>query len=148
MTTLKRGKISGEYYTNLLHILSDEIKKKTATFSEKESVFSPKQLPSRTSVVAMAEIKELKFDLLPYQPYLPDLAQSDFNLFPNLKKRLGGKRFTVINQVSDSVNSYFEGIDKSGYQSGITALEVMFSYSGLGVFTQDRRNILFGDKFE
>ena len=33
------------------------------------------------------------------------------------------KRFTGDNQVSDAVNGYFEDLDKSAYQYGITTLE-------------------------
>ena len=37
-------------------------------------------------------------------------------------KWLAGKRFTDCNQVSDAVNVYFEYLEKSPYQFGITTL--------------------------
>jgi len=71
----------------------------------------------------MAKINELKFELFPQPPYSPDLAPSDYHLFPNLKKWLGGKKFKSNGEVIDAVNEYFEGLDESDYKNGITALE-------------------------
>jgi histone-lysine N-methyltransferase SETMAR len=53
--------------------------------------------------------------LLPHAPYSPDLAPSDYFLFPNLKKWLGGKRFAV--------DGYFAELDYSHYKQGIEAIE-------------------------
>ncbi|CAH2101194.1 unnamed protein product [Euphydryas editha] len=52
-----------------------------------------------------------------------DLAPSDYHLFPNLKKWLGGKKIKSNREVIDAVNEYFEGLDESHYKNGITALE-------------------------
>ncbi|EFN62105.1 hypothetical protein EAG_15697, partial [Camponotus floridanus] len=43
--------------------------------------------------IAMAKINELKFELLSQLSYSPDLAPSDYHLFPILKTWLGGKKF-------------------------------------------------------
>ena len=57
---------------------------------------------------------ELKFELLSHAPYSPDLAPSDYFLFPNLKKWLGG-RFTNNEEVESAVNGYFEEFNGSYY---------------------------------
>jgi hypothetical protein len=41
----------------------------------------------------MSQLRECKFKILDHPPYSPDLAPSDFYLFPKLKKELRGKRF-------------------------------------------------------
>lgn len=74
-------------------------------------------------LVAMAKINELKFELLPHAPYSPDLAPSDYFLFPNLKKWLGGKRFANNEEVESVVDGYFEELDDSHYKQGIEAIE-------------------------
>jgi hypothetical protein len=86
-------------------------------------LFHQDNAPVHTSLIAMSKIQQLKFELLRHPPYSPDLAPCDFHLFPNLKKWLGGKRFANDNEVIDAVNDYFADLDKSTYQSGITALE-------------------------
>jgi histone-lysine N-methyltransferase SETMAR len=55
----------------------------------------------------MAKINALQFELLPHAPYSPDLAPSDYFLFPNLKKWLGGKRLANNEEVPSAVDGYF-----------------------------------------
>lgn len=71
----------------------------------------------------MAKIEELKFELVEHPPYSPDLAPSDFFLFPNLKKWLGGQRFTDNEDVIASVSAYFEELPKTHFSEGLKKLE-------------------------
>jgi len=48
---------------------------------------------SHTSLKAMAKLDQLRFELVAH-PHSPDLAPSDYYLFPNLKRWFQGKRFT------------------------------------------------------
>ena len=66
---------------------------------------------------------ELKFELLLHAPYSPDLAPLDYFLFPNLKKWLGGRRFTNNEEVESAVNGYFEEFNGSYYKQAIEAIE-------------------------
>jgi histone-lysine N-methyltransferase SETMAR len=121
---LQKGKtITGVYYANLLEKLNEEIKRKRPHLAKKKVLFHQDNAPVHTSHIAMSKIHQLKFELLRHPPYSPDLAPCDFHLFPNLKKWLGGKRFANDNEVINAVNDYFADLDKSTYQSGITALE-------------------------
>ena len=56
---------------------------------------------------------ELKFELLQHTSYSPDLDPSDFLLFPNLKKWLGGQRFMWNEEVITKTDAYFEEFPKS-----------------------------------
>lgn len=71
----------------------------------------------------MSKIHELGFELLPHAPYSPDLAPSDFSLFPNLKKFHAGKKYASDQEVIESTNGYFEQLEESSYRNGIKALE-------------------------
>ena len=53
---------------------------------------------------AVSEILE-KYgcQMLPHPPYSPDISPPDFDLFPELKKPLCGKRFRSIEEVSNEV---------------------------------------------
>ena len=80
---LEKGQtITGAYYASLLHRLSEEIKKKRTHL--KKILFHQDNARVHACAVSMAKIMKLKFEL--QRP--PDLAPSDFSLFPNLKKRL------------------------------------------------------------
>lgn len=71
----------------------------------------------------MAKINELNYDLLPHPPYSPDLAPSDFHLFPKLKTFLGGQKFATNDEVIAAVEAYFAGLERSHFMEGITSLE-------------------------
>ena len=121
---LQKGKtINGEYYANLLHQLSEKISEKRPHLAKKKILFHQDNAPVHTSARAMAKIRELKFELLPHAPYSPDLAPSDYFLFPNLKKWLGGKRFASNDEVEAAVDGYFDELDKSHYKQGVEAIE-------------------------
>ncbi|CAK9827603.1 Mariner Mos1 transposase [Anthophora retusa] len=66
---------------------------------------------------------ELGYQILPHPPYSPDLAPSDYYLFPNMKKRLAGKIFLSNEEVIAETNYYFADLDKSYYMEGIAKLE-------------------------
>jgi histone-lysine N-methyltransferase SETMAR len=42
-----------------------------------------------------------------HPPYSPDLAPSDFHVFPHLKTFLGGRRFQNYSEVKEAVNTWF-----------------------------------------
>ena len=61
--------------------------------------------------------------MVPHPPYSPDLAPSDYYLFPNLKRWLCGKRFESNDEVKLETEAYFEGLEKSFYLNGIEKLK-------------------------
>ena len=58
-------------------------------------------------IACVGSIMELKLEVLQHLPYSSDLAPSDFFLFPNLKKWLGGRRFTSSEEVIAQTDAYF-----------------------------------------
>jgi [histone H3]-lysine36 N-dimethyltransferase SETMAR len=71
----------------------------------------------------MAQIHDNGFELLPHLAYSPDLAPTDFHLFPNLKKHLGGQEFSSNEEVECVVSRYFADLEESFFKTGIEALE-------------------------
>lgn len=121
---LEKGKtITGVYYASLLSKLNDEIKIKRPHLKRKKVLFHHDNAPAHSSTVVHEKLDELRYELLPHPPYSPDLAPSDFFLFPNLKKWLSGKRFRSNQEVQCETNTYFEGLGKSYYADGIKRLE-------------------------
>jgi hypothetical protein len=49
----------------------------------------------------------------------PDLAPSDFRLFPTLKKFLDGIRFKNNEEVKDAVKQWLNGLASEVYDEGI-----------------------------
>lgn len=121
---LEKGKtINSAYYTALLDSLDEKIKEQRPHLAKKKVLFHQDNAPVHTSAVSMAKLHELRYELLPHAPYSPDMAPCDYHLFPNLKKWLGGKKFSNDDEVKLAVNGYFEDLDQSTYKTGIQALE-------------------------
>ena len=121
---LQTGKtITGEYYKNLLDQLDKKIREKRPGLLHKKIIYHQDNAPAHISDVAKAKLVELKYERLEHPPYSPDLAPSDFHLFPHLKKFLRGKRFSSHEEVIAAVNGYFEGLPESHFRDGIHELE-------------------------
>jgi histone-lysine N-methyltransferase SETMAR len=121
---LQKGKtIKGEYYANLLNRLKTAIAEKRPGMNKKKVLFHQDNAPVHSCTVAAQKIKELGFELVPHPPYSPDLAPSDFHLFPKLKIFLGGKKFCTNEALISTVNDYFEGLDENHFRDGIKKLE-------------------------
>jgi hypothetical protein len=55
------------------------------------------------------------YELLLHPLYSPDLASSDFHLFPKLKILLGGQRFSTMEELTVVEEGYFAGLEESHF---------------------------------
>jgi len=121
---MEKGKtITGAYYSSILDRLKTELQEKRPRLAHKKVLFHHDNAPAHTSAVVAAKLMEIGFRLVPHPPYSPDLAPSDYYLFPNMKKWLAGKRFYSNEEVIAETNAYFTNLDKSYYSEGINKLE-------------------------
>jgi histone-lysine N-methyltransferase SETMAR len=97
LINLEKGKtITGEYYyyySNLLTRQDEKIREKKPGLQKKTITFQQDNEPAHKNVLSMAKLRDLHYELLEQPPYFPDLAPSDFYLFPKLKFFLAGQRF-------------------------------------------------------
>ena len=119
----KGSTVNGQYYASELRRLREEIKKKRRGKLAKGVYLLQDNAPAHTSQVAMAAAEECGFRVLPHPPYSPDLAPSDYFLFPKLKESLRGRKFTSDNEVIQAVDDFLGCHDKSWYNSGLELLQ-------------------------
>ena len=67
------------------------------------------------------------YELIPHPDYSPDLAPSDFLLFPNLTKDIRGRHFRSDEDVMTAVEECVNGKDPGIFSSGLMALEHRWS---------------------
>jgi len=91
--------------------------------AHKKILFHHDNAPAHSSGVVAAKLMELGFQLVPHPPFSPDLAPSDYYLFPNMKKWLAGRRFYSNEEVIAETNAYFAELCQSYYSEGINKLE-------------------------
>jgi histone-lysine N-methyltransferase SETMAR len=121
---LEKGKtITKEYYSHLLTRLDEKIRKKRPGLQKKKIIFNQDNASAHKSVLAMGKLRDLHYELLEHPPYSPDLAPSDFSLFPKLKLFLAGQHFSSNQEVIAAVEGYFADLTKNHYRDGIMALE-------------------------
>jgi len=75
--------------------------------------------PIHTARVATAAASDCGFEILPHPPYSPDLAPSDYYLFPKLKSHLSGQRYSSNNDVMYSLNEFFAEVEKNFFFEGL-----------------------------
>ena len=76
-----------------------------------------------TCKVAMDTAEQNRYELIPHPAYSPDLAPSDFFLFPNLKKDICRLHFRSDEEVVRAVEVWVNGKDPDFFSSGLMALE-------------------------
>jgi hypothetical protein len=85
-------------------------------------------MPPPTKVfLAMGKLRDMHYELLEHAPCSPDLAPSDFCLFPKLKLFLAGLRFSSNEEATAAVVGYFADLTKNHYGDGIMALELRWN---------------------
>jgi hypothetical protein len=69
-----------------------------------------------------AMLQEFGWEVFEHPAYSPDLAPSDFHLFPKLKEFLGSRRFKSDGKVKGAVKEWLNGLAAEVYDEGIQKL--------------------------
>jgi transposase len=75
-----------------------------------------------TAAITTQLLDECGWEVFRHPPYSPDLAPSDFHLFPKLKEFLGEKHFTSDDDVKTAVNTWLNTLAAEEYNRGILKL--------------------------
>ena len=79
--------------------------------------------PAHRALAAQKKLAYLRFQCLDHQPYSPDLAPSDYHLFPGLKKQLKGRHSSSNAEVNAAAETWLEGQPSDIFLSGLRKLE-------------------------
>ena len=77
-----------------------------------------------TSAKTLSHIQQLGFTVLDHPAYSPDLAPSDYHLFPKLKDDIRGRRYQSNEEVKTVVKKWFRDQNEQFYGDGIRKLPV------------------------
>ena len=115
--------INSEVYCHQLDKLNDSLKqKRPELINRKGVVFHQDNARPRTSLLTRQKLLQLGWDILPHSPYSPDLAPSDYYLFPFLQNLLDGKTFTSNEEVKNHLDQFFASKEQKFYERGIMLL--------------------------
>ena len=83
-----------EYYSDLTRSLKREmVRKRRNKLRKGHALLLQDNAPPYRAGVTIATIEECSLQLLEHPQYSPDLAPSDFFLFPEMNRQLKGRRF-------------------------------------------------------
>lgn len=120
---LEQGRtINGDYYASLLVQLRAAIIQKRRGKISKGVRLLQDNAPAHKSRVAVSKAVDCGFELLPHPPYSPDLAPSDYHLFPNMKKQLRGRVFADNEETIAAVLDVLNGFENLFFEEGLKAL--------------------------
>ncbi|XP_071092643.1 histone-lysine N-methyltransferase SETMAR-like [Haliotis cracherodii] len=114
--------ITGEYYSDLLDRLRTAILAKRRGKITKGVLLQHENARVHTCRLAVAAVKRNGFKVLPHPPYSPDLAPSDYFLFPNLKKELHGRHFRSDDELTTALEGWLHEQPHGFYHNGLLAL--------------------------
>ena len=102
-----------------------------------------------TCKVAMDDVERNGYELIPHPAYSPDLAPTDFFLFPNLKKNIRGCQFRFDEEVTAAEEGVKEK-DPDFFSSGLMTLVHRWSecITLRAITSKKKRWILTGNKFD
>jgi len=79
--------------------------------------------PAHWALATQKKLAYLGFQCLDHPPYSPDLAPSDYHLFPGLKKQLKGRQFSSDVEVIAAMETGLDGQPSEFFLSGFQKLE-------------------------
>jgi len=89
--------------------LKDILKVKYRGKVTKGVLFLHDNAPAHRALATQKELAYLGFQCLDHPQYSPDLAPSDYHLFPWLKKQLKGRHFSSDAEVIAAAETWFNG---------------------------------------
>jgi len=120
----KRQTINAEYYSSLLVQLKDILRGKRCRKFTKGVLFLHDNAPSHRALATQNKLAYLGFQCLDHPPYSPDLAPSDYHLFPGLKKQLKVRHFSSKAEVIAATETWLDGQNSELFLSGLQKLEL------------------------
>jgi len=89
--------------------LKDIVKEKRRGKFTKEVMFLHDNAPAHRALVTQKKLAYMGFQYLDHPPYSPDLAPSDYRLFPGLQKQLKGRHFSSDAEVIAAAETWLDG---------------------------------------
>ena len=101
--------INADYYSSLLVQLKDIFKEKRGGKFAKGVLFLHDNAPVHRALATQKKLAYLDFQYLDHPSYSPDLAPSDYHLFPGLKKQLKDRHFSYHAEVIAAAETWLDG---------------------------------------
>ncbi|UYV67968.1 hypothetical protein LAZ67_5002657 [Cordylochernes scorpioides] len=128
-----------------VHHSTPETKRQSMEWKKPEES-APKKAKVTISAGKVMAMENFKWEIFTHPPYSPELAPSDFHLYPALKWHLGGKHFANDDEVQAKANYWLRRQDTAWYNSaddGKNSLPLKQTIDGISSMVEsDNENLL------
>jgi histone-lysine N-methyltransferase SETMAR len=105
------------FYCDVLRQLLEHLRRRRPElWPEQTWLLYNNNAPYRTSVLTQHYLAKYKMAVIPHPPYSPDLALSDFFLFPKMKLKQKGRRFDTIEEIQAELQSVLNTLTEKDFQ--------------------------------
>ncbi len=117
--------VCAENYCDLLRRLKENLRRKRPDMWVGRKFFlHHDNVPPHTAVLTLAFIGSSDIEMVPHLPYSPDLAPSDFFLFPRLKNEVRGHRFQNVRDMKTGILRALRTIPPAHFEEALMSLPV------------------------
>ncbi|PNF21699.1 hypothetical protein B7P43_G10331 [Cryptotermes secundus] len=109
------GTVTGHFYMQVSQRLRNAVRRKRRDRWQGQPFLHHDNTPSHTSLVVQQFLAKKNIPVIAQQPYSPDLALSDFWLFPTLKIGLKGTCFPSIEDIKSNAMAELQKIPKEAF---------------------------------
>lgn len=115
--------INSEYYCGVLQDVYHNLRHRRPGMKSKVIQLHQDNARPHTARRTMDKISHLNWDLVQHPPYSPDLAPSDYALFPYMKSFLRGRHFNTREEIEQETRSVLAAIPAQWFKDNIRKLE-------------------------
>ena len=115
--------VNKEYYVDVLRDFRKRFRRKRrALFKSGQWHFHQDNAPVHNSILVTDYLTKMGIKTVPHPPYSPDLAPSDFCLFPKLKEKLRGCRYETIKEMKEAVMKVIDTLTQEDFHGAFHKL--------------------------
>lgn len=125
---LEKGQtVTSERYCQTLRTLRRAIQNKRRGMLSSGIVFLHDNARPHTAHCTVELLEQFKWEIFDHPPFSPDLAPSDYHLFPSLKNWLGSQCFSDDDELEAAVKNWLSSQAADFFKTGIRKLLSRYS---------------------
>ena len=111
--------VTATYYEGIIRKLKSALIQKRSEKLHHQIIFHHESARAHSANNVKAVLREFQWETFPHPPYSPDLAPSDFFLFPKMNEHLQGTRFETIEEAQQEVLTWCSNQPPEFFLEGI-----------------------------
>ena len=109
--------VNAAFYVEVLKRLRENVRRKRHDQWQNNTwLLHHDNAPAHAALLARRFLTDNNMTVVPHPPYSPDLAPSDFLLFPKLKMKLKGRRFHTVEEIQVESQAVLNTLGENDFQ--------------------------------